>query len=198
MHVNTIWYLWISCEEMGSSQFGMLFIGKMGGKYNFVKMPGYLKLTILWCCKFISFFSHFFHVFDVRIKFFRGISQIFKFPVTIFRIERKSPFFCKYQHPWLNHDILEYTLSNSLYMSSSFLISSACAWVGIILSINTDFFLCLFFNVHLNHVNDEYWPGLKMYTVFYQCWIWRRNVFLFHGEKEILFLRHYFLKKTLL
>lgn len=56
MHVNTIWYLWISCEEMDSSQFGMLFIGKMGGKYNFVKMPGYLKLTILWCCKFISFF----------------------------------------------------------------------------------------------------------------------------------------------
>lgn len=86
MHVNTIWYLWISCEEMDFSQFGMLFIGKMGGKYNFVKMPGYLKLTILWCCKFISFFSHFFHVFDVRIKFFRGISQIFKFPVTIIRI----------------------------------------------------------------------------------------------------------------
>lgn len=56
MHVNTIWYLWISCEEMDSSQFYMLFIGKMGGKYNFVKMPGYLKLTILWCCKFISFF----------------------------------------------------------------------------------------------------------------------------------------------
>lgn len=56
MHVNTIWYLWISCDEMDCSQFCMLFIGKMGGKYNFVKMPGYLKLTILWCCKFISFF----------------------------------------------------------------------------------------------------------------------------------------------
>lgn len=147
MHVNTIWYLWISCEEMDSSQFYMLFIGKMGGKYNFVKMPGYLKLTILWCCKFISFFSsHFFHVFDVRIKFFRGISQIFKFPVTIFRIERKSPFFCKYQHPWLNHDILEYTLSNSLY--------NVYVWQFLnIISVRLGwhqhwFFLCLFFNVH--------------------------------------------------
>lgn len=109
-----------------------------------------LRCVVIWSWQFsdavnLFLFPHFFHVFDVRIKFFRGISQIFKFPVTIFRIERKSPFFCKYQHPWLNHDILECTLSNSLHMSGSFLISSACAWVGIILSINTDFFFVSFF-----------------------------------------------------